>query len=255
MIKEGIHERLAEIYDEFDRHSQITNTKYSIDADYFNMQGYRIMDCNDFQGFLRHIANYVKNKEVDMEVNGSTLKYDDLFDPSFSLKQTEQPFFKFTISAIQETEALDEMQYRSPDKSYTAKVSPFRASMRGNKPGFQYENGGKKRKKKQKKDKVNSDSFERRLDSILAENMDLSFTEPEVLFTRDSGLTQEGDYSSYLKNARDSLSSCLDQYYFAVKNISDKKTIRSMNKAIENCTRQINGIDEILGGLNGTPPS
>ena len=250
MIKEGVHERLADVYDEFDRHSRNTNTRYSIDADYFNMQGYRVMDCPNFQGFLRHITNYVKDKQIDMEVNGTTVNYDNLQDPGFSLKQTEQPIFKFTLSAIQEEE-IEEMQRKSPTTAHTVRQAPFRSSIRPNKPGFQYETGSGKKKKTKKKTAI-KDSFENRLNSVLAENLDLSFSEPEVLFTKDSTIVKDQDYTSYLYNAKNSLTQCLDQYHYALKNVSDENMIKSMNDVIENCTNQINTVNEILGGLNGT---
>ena len=78
MINEGIHDRLKEIYDEFDRHCRSNNIDYSIDADYYNVQAYRLLGHNDVSNVLRHMSNYVKDKWVSLDYDGFPVDYDDL---------------------------------------------------------------------------------------------------------------------------------------------------------------------------------
>ena len=242
MIDEGLHGRLAEIYDEFDRHSRITNTKYSIDSDHYDLQGYRILDCHDFKGFLRHISNFVKDKLVDMRVDGVQVNYDDLNDPDFNVAKSEEPIFQFTLSAIQEDDMLDESQYKNPTKAYTRKQHQHPSSFRENEPGIgQYKNGkgGKK-----KKEKVKKENFEGKLDSALSEGIGIQFTEPEVLFIRDEQLGDNSPNAS-LATARNTLSGVLDQYHYALKHADDDMASH-ITGMIENCTSQISNIDKIL---------
>jgi hypothetical protein len=252
VIPEGIHERLAEIYDEFDRHSRITNTKYSIDADYFNMQGYRVIDCPDFMGFLRHVSNFVKDKDIDMEIDGSPFHYNDLDTPGFQFAKTEEPMFKFTISALQEDEMLNEKQYKDPTSSHTRQQAQHPSSFRPNKPGIgQYGNGKKNEKngKKKKEEKtLSAGKFSDKLTDALSENMDIQFSEPEILFTQDQ---HNGDIDPCvsLENAKQSLYSALDQYHYSLKN-AEGPMIDHLNSMINNCTSQISDIDSILGECN-----
>lgn len=242
MINEGIHERLAEIYDEFDRHSRITNTKYSIDLDHHNLQGYRVIDCNDFIGFLRHISNFAKDKAVDFELDGVPVNYDDLNNQGFNVAKSEEPMFQFTVSAIQEDDMLGEAQYKPPTKAHTREQAQHPSSFRENEPGLQYKNG--KNGKKKKDEKAIKDGFEGKLDSALIEGVGIQFTEPQILFTRDEQLSD--GYTTDFTTARNSLTNLLDQYHYALKNADDDIS-SYITGMIENCTSQINDIDKILG--------
>jgi len=102
MLNEGIHEWLAEVYDEFDRHCRVTNTDYSIDADYPNFQGYTILSCPDFDGFLRHISNFIKDRPINMTVNGTPLVYDDLNNREFRLPKRRNNLITFALTPLQE---------------------------------------------------------------------------------------------------------------------------------------------------------
>lgn len=243
MIKEGLHERLAEIYDEFDRHSRITNTKYSIDLDHYNLQGYRILDCHDFNGFLRHISNFVKDKWVDMVVDGVPVNYSDLDNPDFNIAKSEEPIFQFTLSAIQEDDMLGESQYKNPTKAHTREQTQHPSSFRENEPGIgQYKSSGKKKKKK--KSMASTEGFEDKLDSALSEGVGVQFTEPQVLFTRDEQLGDNSPNAS-LATARNTLTGVLDQYHYALKH-AEGDVVGHITDMIENCTSQINDIDRLL---------
>ena len=94
-----IHERLKEVYDEFDHHCRINNVDYSIDADYFNVQGSRLLDGKDIANVLRHMSNFVKNKWVDLSYDGTPVNYDALKQTDFTVP-TYNPLFKFTLEPI-----------------------------------------------------------------------------------------------------------------------------------------------------------
>jgi hypothetical protein len=245
MINEGIHERLAEIYDEFDRHCRITNTKYSIDSDHYNLQGYRILDCYDFKGFLRYICNFVKDKWVDMEVDGVPVNYHDLDKTASDVKRSEEPIFQFTLSAIQEEDMLGESQYKNPTGAHTRKQAQHPSSFRENEPGLSYSKGGKKkRKKKADKSMATKEGFEGKLNSALSEGVGIQFTEPQVLFTRDEQLSHD-DPIANLAAAKSSLSGALDQYHYALKH-ARADVADNITSMIEACASQINGIDKLL---------
>ena len=101
MIKEGIHDRLKEVYTEFDRHCRSSNIAFSIDADYYNVQSYRLLGHNDIPGVLRHMSNYVKDRWVDLEYDGFAVDYDEMKNKDFNVP-TYNPLFKFTLKPLQE---------------------------------------------------------------------------------------------------------------------------------------------------------
>ena len=63
---------------------------YSIDADYYNVQGYRLLDGQNATEILRHIANYVKDRPVNLEYNGDIVNYDDYITAEIEKTQLEK---------------------------------------------------------------------------------------------------------------------------------------------------------------------
>jgi len=256
-----IHERLAEVYDEFDKYSRITNTEYSIDADYPSIQGYTILKCNDLDGFVRHIANFVKDKWVDMSFNGVGLEHNDLDKQNFHLPRKRQNLIQFTLTPIEENtcaicgketigdiiiidnkfyhkgckpQTTTEDQYKFPEGKRKRDMNPRGgAALRKQKTAFTYEN------------------FDRRLDDAISENVDISFKEPEVLFTKsedlDHGLDKE-ELKSHLSSAKIANEEILSKLVAILEHIADDKLANDIENLIENYTSQISNLDRILDG-------
>lgn len=239
MISEGIHERLLEVYDEFDRHSRLTNTQYSIDADEYNIQAYRILKCIDFAGFLRHICNFVKDKQINLDVDGKSVTYDDINDPKFTIPKREQPLLVFTLKPIQEREMLGEEQFKSPTKNHTLQQSQFPSSKRKHKTPFTYE-GGKGKRRKTKKD------FSERLDEAINEETGVQFTTPEVLFTQVQSPSASRDPAETIRDLRNAhttmLRSCVDALASADDSIADV-----IATIMDGCNNNIQALDGALG--------
>lgn len=238
MISEGIHERLLEVYDEFDRHSRLTNTQYSIDADEYNLQAYRILKCIDFARFLRHICNFIKDKQINLDVDDKSVTYDDLNNPKFTIPKREQPLLVFTLKSIQERGMLGEEQFKSPTKKHTLQQSQFPSSKRKHKTPFTYEGGkGKRRFKK---------DFGERLDEAINEEMGIQFTTPEVLFTQVQSPSALRDPAEIIKNLRNAhttmLRSCVDVLATADDSIADV-----IATIMDGCNHNIQALDGALG--------
>ena len=244
MINEGIHTKLKEVYDEFDRHARIHNIDYSVDADYRNAQGYRLLDCNDVPGFLRHIANFVKDRSVNLDYDGSPVNYDHMRENDFSVN-TYNPLFMFTLKSIQEENMLNEDQYKHPTKKHTRDQAQFPSSSREHETAFTYKNGGKKKKKK---DKTLSDSkeFGDRLMGAISEQI-VAAVDPEILFTRNQADLECPEAEEALKDALQAESTALTSYISlleATENSADAIVLENM---IEKCTNHINHLHTLMG--------
>lgn len=243
-----IHERLKEIYDEFDHHCRINNVDYSIDADYFNIQGYRLLDSKDITGVLRHMSNFVKDKWVDLSYDGSQVDYNNLKQADFTVP-TYNPLFKFTLQSIQEEDEMQEDQIKGPTNKMARVQSQHPSSFRRNKTAFTY-NGenGKKEKKKKDEDSFQEDSFQDRLDGAISETMDLSFKEPDILFTRNDADSDDEDEN----NLDDKLNKCIElekeavhQYIAAMEGADNEAISAQLELMIEGCANRIKTLTEM----------
>jgi hypothetical protein len=251
MINEGIHPNLKEIYDEFDRHARIFNTDYSIDADYHNVQGYRLLDCNDVSGFLRHIANFIKDKPINLDYDGSTINYDRLKENDFSVN-TYNPLFMFTLKSIQERK-MNEEQYKYASKSHTLKQAPFPQSVGEHDTAFSLKTpaGGPRTKKKPKKKRTltNSKNFDDRLIIAINENLTGAVvpTEPEILFTRDqANLNNPEDMENALEDAIQAESIALTRYLAILEATENDANTIIFENMIEKCTKHINQLRNLI---------
>ena len=255
MIREDVHDRLKDVYEEFDRHCHIHNVDYSIDADYFNVQGYRLLDGSNALTVLRHIANYIKDKPINLEYNGHLVNYDDLKSTGFNIS-TYNPLFKFTLESIQEGDmSVTEDQYKGPTNAHARKQAAFPSSSRKLKTRDTYEGEGDSKKKKKKKKKKSSaeslirqDNFEDRLIDSINENVGLSFKDPDILFTKNDADTEDDDLEGALKTE----SILLRKYLAALENSEDELTSVVLEDMIERCTAQINNLNKLFKEHNGT---
>jgi hypothetical protein len=253
MIREDVHDRLKEIYDEFDHHCRINNVDYSIDADYYNVQGYRLLDGHNAIGVLRHIANYVKDRPVNLEYNGHAVNYDDLKSTGFNIS-TYNPLFKFTLESIQEDEMLNEDQYKGPTNAHGRRQAAFPSSSRNLKTRDTYEGegGGKKKTKKKDKDKSESlirhDKFEDRLLKSINETVGLSFKDPDILFTKnDADAEEEEDLEEALKIE----SAMLRRYLASLEKSEDELTSVLFEGMVERCNKQITSLNRLIKERDG----
>ena len=249
MIKEGIHDRLKEVYDEFDRHCRVRNIDYSIDADYQNVQGYRLLDCPDVPDFLRHISNFVKDRSVNLQYDGFSVDYDDLKNNDFNVS-TYNPLFMFTLETIAEDDMINERQRKTPTMAHTDKQAQFSPSFRPNKPGFQYESGGKKKKKKEEPKEETSESFGRkepfgeRLMSAINETI-VQQIDPDILFTHNP-VEHEEDVEESLKDAVQSESLVLNKYLAILERVDGEEQTIILENIISKCTNNINALNGLL---------
>lgn len=250
-----IHERLKEVYNEFDQHCRNYKIDYSIDADYYNVQGYRLLDSNGINEMLRHMTNFVKDKWVDLEYDGRPVKYEDLNRPEFKVP-TYNPLFKFTLRSIQEgnMDNINEDILKGPSNAHGRKQAAFPSSFRKLKTRDTYENG--KGKKKKKKKKTVSDSldptisFNDRLASSISENVGVSIVDPEILFTINPA--EKKDPEESLEDALKAESLALEKYLTVLDQIDDDNKTAIVESLIDRCSQQINEINELLGRQNGT---
>jgi hypothetical protein len=254
MMNEGIHDRLKDVYDEFDRHCRTNNIDYSIDADYYNVQSYRLLGRSDVSGVLQHMANYVRNKSVGFDYDGFKVNYNDLKGKDFNVP-TYNPLFQFTLASIQEDDTpVNEDSIKGPANAHGRKQAAFPSSFKKLKTRDTYEGGkGKKKKKKKKKSKKadesldRSASFEDRLDLSISENVGISMIEPEILLTRNSAEkaddeTEEESLNSALKAE----SVALRKYLAILENTDDESTEVIVEGLIDRCTKQINELNYLL---------
>lgn len=238
-----IDAKLKEIYDEFDRHARIHNIDYSIDADYHNVQGYRLLDCNDVSGFLRHIANFVKDKPVNLDYDGVSINYDRLKKRDFSVN-TYNPLFMFTLKPIQEDSKLDEEQYKHPTTKHTRSQAPFPSSSREHETAFTYKQG--KTKKMKKKTLADSKSFDDKLVDAINENI-VSAVDPEILFTRDSvNLEDPENVEEALQDALQAESVALNRYLAVLEATENESHAIMLENMIENCTKHIDHLRTLI---------
>lgn len=246
-----IHERLKEVYDEFDRHCRNYKVDYSIDADYYNVQGYRLLDPNKSDGVkvvLRHMTNFIKDRWIDLEYDGLPVRYEDLDRPGFKVP-TYNPLFKFTLKPIQEDKNMNEDQFKQPSKSYTRKQAAFRSSFRKLKTRDTYENDGKKKPVSDSLDR--SLPFDDRLASSISETVGVSMVDPEILFIRNPAEREEEPEES-LEDALKAESLALQKYLAVLEQTEDENKISIVENLIDRCSQQINELNELLGGNSGT---
>lgn len=240
MLDEHVHRELAEIYDEFDRHSRITNTDYSIDADYPKMQGYTVLKCPDFDGFLRHITNFVKNRPVDFRVNGCEVNYHELNKlprrrhnlVTFAITPLQEEEMKKKKKHVEEDEIMDENQYKFADTKHARDQNPRLNSKNAHKrSAFEEANM----------------SFQERLEETLSE--EISFTEPDILFTQATHAvepTDSEDEKEELEGLKEELNAQIQKYMGILESTNNEITLAIAEDAIESCTQRIRQIDEVL---------
>lgn len=241
MLSEGIDTTLAQIFKEFDRHAQITNTKYSIDADYPDFQGYTVLKSPDFDGFLRHITNYVKDYPIYMTVNGIHFNYNYLNDRGFKLPKRKTNLLTFSITPIQENtmkkdesdpDPMGEDQLKSPTKSMRHK-----------------QNGRNRSKYNPGKTAFENINFEDRLEEALKE--EVGFVNPDVLFTKPFGLTEPTmDPFETIRGTRPAIQQQLHDYLMALEN-APETVAPEIEDLIGGCNRMLSSIDRITGGFDG----
>ena len=240
-----IHERLKEIYDEFDRHCRISNVDYSIDADYYNVQGYRLLNGNKVTDVLRHMSNFVKDKWVDLEYDGFPVKYEDLKNSNFTVS-TYNPLFKFTLKPIQEgnMDNLEEDSIKGPSNSHARRQASFPSSFRKLKTRDTYENGApKKKSKKKQEESFVRRSFEDRLIDSINENASLSIVEPEILFTKNDA---DRDEEENLEDVLETESKNLTRFMKLLESSEDEGQAAMLESLIENCTSRISLLNRII---------
>ena len=255
MLSEGIHERLADVYNEFDKHSYITNTDYSIDADYYDMQGYTILKCHDFDGFIRHIANYIKNKPVDMLINNTSVEYDNLNDRNFRIPKRRNNLITFTITPLQEEEMEDKMEDKKDKNPSTAEpVGEDQYKFSSNKVARKQNPRNRSKYRKTGKTAFSVESFEKRFKNAVSEEVE--FVNPEILFTKSFHTMPEieeveEDPNEILEENKKILSNMLERYLTKLENTNNEKTIVVLEQLIEECIIKINKINEMKGSING----
>ena len=254
-----IHDRLKETYDEFDKYCRSNNVDYSIDADYYNVQAYRLMGRNDVSGTLRHMANYVKDKWVGLEYDGLPVDYVSMKSKDFDVP-TYNPLFKFTLTSLQEEEdmPLNEDTIKGPTNAHGRKQSAFPSSFRTLKTRDTYEGGKggskKKKKKKNKKSKeAESESLDRslsfgdRLLHAINETIGVSMVDPEILLVRNTAEhPEEETEEEALNGALQAESLALCKYLAILENTDNEETGAIVEGMIDRCTKQINRLNELL---------
>ena len=258
MLNEQIHQTLKEVYDEFDRHARITNTNYSIDADYPTIQSYRIITCPDIQRFVRHIANFVKTMPIKMSINDKDITYDDLNLKGFRYPIRRNNLIQFSLEPLKEKNmktcktckkeiadttkqviidnenyhkkcrpsAKSEDQYHYPEASRKGKLNPRgRASLRKQKGAYTYED------------------FANKLDKIIDENVELGFKEPEILFSIND--TPSYDLSSQLESIKTAHENIINNCLFLMENSDDVITLSRLEDMIEHSNTCLNYLKDI----------
>ena len=254
-----IHERLKEVYDEFDHHCRINNVDYSIDADYYNVQGYRLLDSKDIVGTLRHMSNFVKDKQIEFSYNGRSVNYNDLKENDFNVT-TYNPLFKFTILSIQEEEEMQEDQLKGPTNKMSRSQSQHPSSFRPNETAFTYGDGAvKKKKKKEKKetDTFEESTFNKKLDRSIQEMMDLSFKDPDILFTRngvESEPNNNGDIAQKVDDCIELEKEAVMGYLNAMESTDDEAIFSQLEIMIEGCANRIKTLTEMRDGTWAPKP-
>jgi hypothetical protein len=244
MIRESIHKRLKEVYDEFDNHCRINNVGYSVDADYCNVQGYRLLDCNDVPGFLRHMSNFVKDRDVNLNYDGAPVDYDRLRENDFSVN-TYNPLFMFTLKPLQEkTMPLNEEQYKDPTRSHTLKQAQFRDSFEEHDTPFTYKRK-KKKKKKKSSDLANEEKFEDRLQEAIQENI-VTAVDPDILFIRNPAEPAGDDTEEVLQDALQAESVALSNYLVLLENAKSDGDAYLLEGMVEKCTANINQLRNLI---------
>jgi hypothetical protein len=248
-----IHDRLKEVYDEFDRHCRFENIDYSIDADYHDVQGYRLLDGSKVVGVLRHMSNFVKDRWVDLEYNGFPIDYNDLKSSDFNVS-TYNPLFKFTLKSIQEDEMdnLHEDSLKGPSNAHGRRQAAFPSSFRKLKTRDTYEGGGKKKKKKEKAENESLDrsiSFEERLDESINENVGLSIVEPDILLTKNEAPSEE---ESNFEEELELESKNLTKLMGILESTEDEYSAAIIESLIENSSDRISLLNKIIRGPDGT---
>lgn len=249
-----IHDRLKEIYDEFDRHCRSSNIDYSIDADYYNVQAYRLVGHNDISGVLRHMANYIKDKDVNLDYDGFKVDYNDLKSKNFNVS-TYNPLFKFTLKPLQEESmSLQEDSLKQPSNAHARKQAAFPTSFRKLKTRDTYE--GEKSPKKKKKEKVDeafgsNNSFADRLSQSISENVGLSMVPPDILLTRNPADKEEDETEEEVLNDIVQTESRIIERCLSLLNEADEEKSLALESIIERCTRQVNEVKRLLEDQDG----
>lgn len=248
-----IHDRLKEVYDEFDRYCRINNIDFSIDADYYDMQGYRLLNCtsNDIVSVLRHMANFVKDKWVGLDYGSHPVNYEELKNSNFVI-QTYNPLFKFTLKSIQE-EPLNEDTFKSPNKAYTRRQAAFRSSFRRLKTRDTYEGEKKGKMKKREESLDRSLPFEDRLMSSIHETVgpELSIVEPEVLLTIDQAHQEETDEA--IEESIQTESKVLKKYLSLLEQTADETKAALLESLVENISGRIVILNRMLRDKDEPP--
>ncbi|MHA2065997.1 MAG: hypothetical protein ACXABY_16620 [Candidatus Thorarchaeota archaeon] len=241
-----IHERLKEIYDEFDHHCRINNVDYSIDADYFNVQGYRLLDSKNITDVLRHMSNFVKNKWVDLSYDGNPVSYDELKSTNFAVP-TYNPLFKFTLQPIQEDE-MQEDSIKGPTNKMARSQHQHPSSFRKNKAGLTYETEGAPKKKKKTKDDdpFEVESFDARLENTISE-MDLSFKEPDILFTRNE-VESDDELEDKIDRCIELEKETVRHYLDAMESANNEEVSAQLELMIEGCANRVKTLTEMRDG-------
>lgn len=240
IFKEGIHEALRSVYDEFDHQCQLSNIKWGIEQDEPNIQVFRVTKCRDPMALLRHMANYIKDYPISLEVNAKPITFEMLnYDPSFRIPTFKNgDLYKFMITPIAEV-GLDEDQYKFSTNKHGREQSPNRSSFRKRKTRDTYQESRSLKKPSNFLDRINKN---------LVEHM--TFTDPEKLATINVVVSQpntiaDSDLIALKGRASDTLTQLLKMLEY-----SDDVVQPYLEQLAESYTDQINLINNLLESKN-----
>lgn len=291
-LDEGIHDALRAIYDEFDHHTKMSNTKWGVELDEPNEQSFRVTDCRDPMGLLHHIANYIKDYPVALEVNGLPIHFQDLSSSRFEIPPRKGgTIYKFMVKPIQE---LDEDTLKFPSNKHGREQSEWRSSYRRHQTRDTYEGNSEKKGKNMREFKdfgsrleesvmsaINTSGNSLRpalkmeqpfndvseiteepkkdkkaiqLENRIMEGLDqhMAFTEPDKLIT----IAPQAQSSPINLNSvlinAKTMQEDFLKNYLQLLEESDEDSSPYLEELIENCTTQINLITSMLERNNGT---
>lgn len=260
-----IHERLKEVYDEFDSYCKLNNIDYSIDADYYDVQGYRLLNQKDVKNVLRHMSNFIKNKWVDLEYDGFPVDYNNLKRENFDVP-TCNPLFKFVLKPIQEDDfpLTTEDQIKWSNNLHARRQAMFPSSFRKLKTRDTYvtnnTNGDSKKKKKKsakrnKKMLENKLSFNERLWSSINENVgNISFKSPDILFIKNDNNSDNDDdlskFKTIITSLLDSESTNLEKYVALLNRCTNDEIQEELELLIEYSTIKIRLLSNLIDRID-----
>lgn len=241
-ITEELDSNLQEVHRTLDEYCHSNNINYSVDCDEASEQGYLVSKTKKMSQLIDYMKQQVESMrdQVIMTINPQ---------PSTPLNIGPLPAVRkdgtllhFAVKPIQDSLIPSEDQIKSPTTKHIRDQAPFRSSM-GKARSFG--NITRSSYTESKKMLGKMDPFAERLKRSLNEHIEITFTEPDVLFTHTSR-PESNDKEELIKNAIAVESTRFEQYLGMMHIAEDDEIIAMLETLSEDSSANIKKLEALL---------